>query len=87
MDELFSEAEVTAESPRLQWMKRHGIKTRDRGAEIRHDRRWVAWSDPHKQEAVKTCGAYHAPEAETEEDALLELATLLDIRLWNETEV
>lgn len=88
-EELFPAAAITADSPRLAWMKRHGLKTwptrgwvgdttcPETGADIRQ---WNAARDGHEP------GMIHAPvcSADTEDEALAELALKLGLKLWNE---
>lgn len=61
-------------SPRLLWMKQHGIITLMRKG-ILNGGPMVQWDASN--------GAIHAV-AETEDDALTDLAKKLNIRLWNE---
>lgn len=78
MSELLFDVEVV-ESPRLKWMKRHGVEVSDNPlfgvrntGRIQYPIRAMdSWS-----------GAYAS--AETEEDAVVDLARARGLRLWNE---
>lgn len=71
MSELFKESEVSKLSPKLEWMRRHGI---------------VTGTDPFprvvdgKEMPRTTYAATIVTYAATEEDALLMLAEKLDIK-------
>lgn len=86
MSELFPTAPFVSDSPRLAWMKSHGIVAHDRGADFFGGpaARWIAWSTADREEALANYSAFCAPTAATEEDALLLLALGLGLRLWNE---
>lgn len=71
MNELFPIAEVTAESPRLAWLKRHGVKTAQGALG------WSAW----RQRDSCAC------HGDTENDAIADLADLMGVPLWNEEEL
>lgn len=72
-DELFSTPETL--SPRLAWMNKYAIKTRQDSAE-----RWTAWRSLWSHFPTPLNSA----SANTEENALFELAVKCGIRLWNE---
>ena len=82
-DELFTDAAVAMDSPRLRWMKKHGVKTRYDGE------RYMAWIGD-LDEAIEhggddpDAGGYAL--AETEDDAILLIAKAHGLRLWNEEE-
>jgi len=68
MSELFQVGESL--SPRLRWMRRHGITTEFDGKSLTwfaHTRDYVTWS-----------------AGDTEHDAIVNLAERKGIRLWNE---
>ena len=58
-------------SPRLAWMRRHGIETATDLIE------WIAWQPCAGEPDVEATGP-------TEDDAICELAKKLGLRLWNE---
>ena len=69
-DELFPASEVAADSPRLIWMRKHGIHLMEEPC-----------ADGMAYRAfVET----YAPPMKTEEEALLALAEMLDIADWRE---
>ena len=75
MTELFDLPET--KSPRLIWMKRHGIKvspSRTHGPSHKH---WMAYR--HNEDFISASGY-----GETEDDAITSLAVKLGLRLWNE---
>ena len=82
-DELFTDAAVAMDSPRLRWMKNHGVHTRYEGD------RYIAWVGD-LDEAIEHGGddpdAGGYAEASTEEDAILLIANGYGLRLWNEEE-
>jgi hypothetical protein len=71
-DELFAVPESL--SPRLRWMRRHGITTR------RND---ITETPSANWEAYQACSGDWEP-GDTEHDAIANLAEALGIRLWNE---
>lgn len=82
-DELFTDAAVAMDSPRLRWMKKHGVQTRYDGD------CYIAWVG-YFYEAIGHGGddpdAFGYAEASTEDDAILLLAKAKGLRLWNEDE-
>ena len=80
-DELFTDAVVAMDSPRLRWMKKHGVHTRDDGD------CYIAWIGDLDE---ATCHGGDDPdaggyaEASTEDDAILLIAKAHGLRLWNE---
>ena len=82
-DELFPDASVAMDSPRLRWMKKHGVKTRYEGD------CYISWIGD-LDEAIEhggddpDDGGY--AEAETEDEAILLIAKAHHLRLWNEEE-
>ena len=82
-DELFTDAAVAMDSPRLRWMKKHGVQTRYDGD------CYIAWVGD-LDEAIchggddPDAGGY--AEASTEDDAILLIAQAHHLRLWNEEE-
>ena len=83
-DELFPDASVAMDSPRLRWMKKHDVQTRYDGE------RYMAWIGDF-DEAVEHGGddpdAGGYARAETEDDAILLIANGYHLRLWNEEEM
>ena len=82
-EELFAVTEVSMDSPRLRWMKKHGVQTRYDGD------CYIAWVGD-LDEAIEHGGADPEAggyaEASTEDDAILLLANAHGLRLWNEEE-
>ena len=82
-DELFTDAAVAMDSPRLRWMKKHGVQTRYDGDY------YIAWIGD-LDEAICHGGDYPDAggyaEASTEDDAILLIAQAHHLRLWNEEE-
>ena len=82
-DELFTDAVVAMDSPRLRWMKKHGVQTRYDGD------CYIAWIGDLDE---ATCHGGDDPdaggyaEASTEDDAILLIAKAHGLRLWNEEE-
>lgn len=85
-DELLPPDAGVADSPRIAWMKAHGITTHDRGDDcfFGPDSRWLAWRAEDKTRALEECSSYLCPQAATEEEALYALALGLGLKLWNE---
>lgn len=85
MNELFSIADVTHESPRLAWMKRHRVETHHLPlAHIDGDEPWRATTTgraPHQ-----LGDRLHVGTGETEHEAIASLAKRERIPLWNEEE-
>lgn len=76
--ELFPDDTVEAESPRLAWMKKHGIRTAENKLKgIALERTWSAWFAKFEYEYGVHYGA-------TEDEALAALARSCEIKLWNE---
>lgn len=85
-DELFTDAVVAMDSPRLRWMKKHDVHTAyfDDGQGI-----WAAWIGDFEEAADHGgsdpyAGGY--ARGETEDDAILLIAKAHGLRLWNEEE-
>ena len=82
-DELFTDAAVAMDSPRLRWMKKHGVQTRPDGD------CYIAWigdldeAIEHRWADPDACGY---ERASTEDDAILLIAKAYHLRLWNEEE-
>lgn len=72
MNELFQIEE--SKSPRLRWMDKHGVWTQKTNAE--------EYEDP--EHAWKAQAAGYVGFGPTEDDAIVELARLMGIALWNE---
>lgn len=88
-DELFPDASVAMDSPRLRWMKKHDVHTGKLHEESGLERPWSAWVGDF-YEAIEHGGA--DPDAggyasaSTEDDAILLIAKAHGLRLWNEEE-
>ena len=82
-EELFTDAAVAMDSPRLRWMKKHGVQTRYDGD------CYIAWVGD-LDEAIEHGGddpdAGGYAKASTEDDAILLIANGYGLRLWNEEE-
>ena len=85
-DELFTDAAVAMDSPRLRWRKKHDVHTADfndcQGP-------WAAWIGDFEEAADRGesnpyAGGY--ARGETEDDAIRLLANATGLRLWNEEE-
>jgi hypothetical protein len=85
-DELFTDAAVAMDSPRLRWMKKHDVHTADfndcQGP-------WAAWIGDFEEAADRGesnpyAGGY--ARGKTEDEAILLLAKANGLRLWNEEE-
>ena len=82
--DLFPDADMAMDSPRLAWKKKHGVSV-SHCADEEHP--WSAWfaSNTH---ADNRDGVPINPDlcgfGETEEDALRDLAVRNDTPLWNE---
>ena len=90
MNELFNISDVTHESPRLAWIKRHGVKTHhSTHFDIDGEQPWCAW-DRSNWTGKDGDGIPNEPGrcgfGETEHDAIADLADLLGVPLWNEEE-
>ena len=77
MSELFTPSTITQDSPRLAWMKRYDVETR----EVVEDETgaadgWMAtgWNRDRK----------FAVESASEDEAIAALALRMGVRLWNE---
>lgn len=82
-DELFTDAAVAMDSPRLRWMKKHGVQTLPDGD------CYIAWIGDlddaiERRWADQDAGGYE--KASTEDDAILLIAQAHHLRLWNEEE-
>ena len=82
-DELFTDGAVAMDSPRLRWMKKHGVQTRYDGD------CYIAWIGDldeaiERRWAGLDAGGYE--KASTEDDAILLIAKAYHLRLWNEEE-
>lgn len=79
-DELFPISAVSKESPKLVWIRRHGIKTNfDDSLEL-EEHPWSAWQG-NLDYAIE---ADNFGTGETEEDAIVNWARRNEVRLWNE---
>ena len=82
-DELFPDASVAMDSPRLRWMKKHDVQTRYDGE------RYMAWigdlDEAIEHRWADPDGGGYAVAA-TEDDAILLIAQAHHLRLWNEEE-
>lgn len=76
--ELLFIDEVATKSPRLAWMEKHGIVTREsKLADIPQGLRWCAF--------FKGCEFNYQPRyGATEDEALAAVAKAHDFKLWNE---
>lgn len=86
MSELFPIESMTQDSPRLQWMKRHGVQTHFTSCGPSDDNDWQPWvaafGDPFQvvnQDGDEAMGFGH-----TEDEAIRNLACIHQVRLWNE---
>lgn len=83
--ELFKEHEVAKDSPRVVWMKKHGVKTHNCPdlAPIN----WCAWERSNYPNGDEN-GIPNNPElcgyGPTEDDAIADMARLTKLKLWNE---
>ena len=77
--ELFPTNELLTESPRLIWVRRHGLRTRKLPSGL-----WVAWRAIDVARGEQALGRYVSPVGSTEEEALIELAKDAGLKLWNE---
>ena len=79
-DELFEIPVVL--SPRLAWMQKHGVETHQNG-ELWGEKpgTWVATLTVGNALGLKAC---HWATAPTENDAIVDLALKLNLKLWNE---
>ena len=75
---LFDLPEPT--SPRLRWMRKHRIRTNKVPAQHPRFGQWVAWIDDRKWQKKSDSDFYGA----NEEEAIVNLAKQLNIKLWNE---
>lgn len=88
--ELFAESEMAALSPRLQWMHRHGVGTREH-TNGESPSRWEAWignyADSLFSATMSDIDMDYASMfvwADSEMEALEELAKRNGWKLWNE---
>lgn len=98
MNELFPIEQVQSESPRLRWLKKHGIITwRHPGDNLGMPACWFAgfqkWH-PDKKGADFFCeetmchgNSLCSCDEATEDEALADLAKSWEIPLWNEEEI
>jgi hypothetical protein len=96
--ELFPVDAVKMDSPRLAWLKKHGVVTYLAMPDDPHWRLWYAgfsaWSteySPHLKSAADLFfyetadrGDKRIGTGETEDDAIAELAKKYRLKLWNE---
>jgi hypothetical protein len=90
MTELFPTEEMEVPSPRLAWIKQHGITVR-RNPKIDEDLgQWECWSGNYEEASDKQMsdcpdldGPFFVAE-QSEEAALVQYAISNNIRLWNE---
>lgn len=72
MNELFQIPET--KSPRLLWIEKHGVWT----SRVKHI------DAPNQSEAWKAEAAGHVGVGPTEDDAIVDLAKRMKLKLWNE---
>lgn len=75
----------TGESPRLKWMKRHGVKTE--GPPPTGDPIWIAWLSSQGEDWNDVLGKFGDGAfgfGMNEDDAICDLAKGKEIKLWNE---
>lgn len=87
MSELFDIPE--SKSPRLLWMKRHGVKTRHEPTIAHPNGDWVAWTGNYGESLqaaseMSPGGCYLIEWGDTEMDAICNLCTWNGWNLWNE---
>lgn len=73
MDELFSPSEVAMESPRLRWLRVHGVRTRE-----------VAKNPPAARFEARGPGGTTPGAGDSEEEAQKDWGVKNGVRLWNE---
>ena len=81
MNELFDPKLVEKDSPKLAWMKRHGVIT-NHNPDISDGLPWIATDKPYAR-VLEGSTKYGA--GNTEDEAITSLAKLRGWRLWNET--
>lgn len=85
-DQLFDVPETL--SPRLAWMKKHGVMTYKSPDFEPEEDPWCAWLPENNMEELglpedlEQCGL-----GQTEDEAITALAVLHNIRLWNEPQL
>ena len=82
MSELFKPSEVSQDSPRLRWIKQHGIQTHH-SPEFKDDDEylpWCAWTG----DLQKAIQRERISLGRTEDEAIVEWAKDNNMRLWNE---
>ena len=82
-DELFPDASVAMDSPRLRWMKKHDVQTHP------DEDGYIAWIGDLDDAIERRWGGPDAggyAVAATEDDAILLIAKAHGLRLWNEEE-
>lgn len=84
-EELFPIEEITADSPRLAWMKRHDVHTAF--STCCEESPWSAWVGELKV-AIEIGGSYPSTGGyaigDSEDEAIAALAEARGIPLWNE---
>lgn len=90
MNELFPEQDMHMESPRLAWIKKHGVITFYSDVE---PALWFAgFQDWHSDKSgidffvaeTSANGGINIGEGDTEDLAITDLCRKCDVRLWNE---
>ncbi len=83
-DELFPAEAVTMDSPKLRWIKKHGVQTHHSKAFADED--WMPWCAAFGVpfEVVESDGDGALGFGDTEEDAIRDLAVKFNVPLWNE---
>jgi len=89
MNELFKDSEIASKSPRLLWMEKHDIHTKERADLHKDEGQWEAWVGDYK-EAINKMLDYEdgypdqSPDlawGEDEQEALDVLAANMEIEL------
>jgi hypothetical protein len=86
-DNLFDMPEVL--SPRLEWMKKHDVRTHLQELMREEGSPWSAWLPAHDWDSeCSTCYACefeeHVGFGMTKDDAIVNLAKKNNLKLWNE---
>ena len=79
-EELFPEAAVHAESPRLRWIKKHRVQTHKSAHLSGDEQPWSAWTG-ELCDAIDDMAIGHGA---TEDDAVTAWARLSRVQLWHE---
>jgi hypothetical protein len=83
-DELFPPDSVAMISPRLAWIKKHGVRTHHSRAF--EDAEWLPWCAAFGEpfEVINEQGDGALGFGQTEDEAIIDLAVKFDVKLWNE---